>query len=242
MSSSTHPHLLLLGATGRTGRQLLTAALNRGFTVTALARDPKSLADLATSYATKLSIVKATPTSESDLVSVLESALSSTEHLVILSTLGQTRASGSPFSKPTSPKLYMTESVTALLSAISSLPSGSQSRIDKLVVMSMFGAGSSFTNLHCAIKPVMKYSAMSQTIEDHDALDSVVRGQNQVKWVMVRPAMLKEGEAAEVTVRGDEGRGEGWLPSSVTMGSVVEFLLRAVESDEWDERTPVICN
>ena len=54
--------------------------------------------------------------------------------------------------------------------------------------------------------------------------------------------MLKEGEAAEVTVRDNEGHGEGWMPSSVTVGTVVEFILRTVESAKWDGRTPVITN
>lgn len=108
--------------------------------------------------------------------------------------------------------------------------------------MSMFGAGTSFANLHCAIKPVMRYSSMDRTVEDHDAVDRLVRGQDEVNWVMVRPSMLKEGARKEVVVRNDEGSGEGWLPSSVTIGTVVEFLLGCVDSDEWDGRTPVIVN
>ena len=108
--------------------------------------------------------------------------------------------------------------------------------------MSMFGAGSSYGNLHCLIKPVMKYSAMAQTVEDHDALDALVRGQSEVPWVMVRPAMLKDGEAKAAIIREDDGRGEGWMPSSVTTGTVVAFMLGTVVSDSFFGKTPVICN
>lgn len=106
----------------------------------------------------------------------------------------------------------------------------------------MFGAGASFANLHCAIKPVMRYSSMDRTVEDHNAVDELVRGQDEVRWVMVRPSMLKEGEKKEVIVRNDEGKGEGWMPSSTTIGTVVDFLLGCVTSAEWDGKTPVIVN
>lgn len=83
---------------------------------------------------------------------------------------------------------------------------------------------------------------MDRTIEDHNAVDQLVKGQDEVKWVMVRPSMLKDGEKKEVVVRDDEGRGEGWMPSSTTTGTVVDFLLRCVSSADWDGKTPVIVN
>ena len=113
-----------------------------------------------------------------------------------------------------------------------------------MVIMSMFGAGNSFANLHFAIKPVMRYSYMRQTVEDHDALDVLVRRQSVVgEWVLVRPAMLKDAEGVgEVVVREEDGRGEGWVPSSVGLGSVVEFMLDCVEGGEYVGRGVVITN
>lgn len=112
--------------------------------------------------------------------------------------------------------------------------------------MSMFGATGSFDNLHCAIKPVMKYSNMKQTVDDHDAMDAVVRGQDVVNWVMVRPTMLKEGERQEIRVFGEDGHATGWwdnlVPSGITMASVAGFLVDVVVDDKWDRRTPVIVN
>lgn len=240
-NTSTLPHIFLLGATGRTGRQLLTEALLRGYTVTAQARDPASL---STFTSPGLNVVKGTPTSTSDLASALQMSLdaAATRQIVIISTLGQTRASGSPFSAPTSPPLFMSHAIDALLSAIKEIPNGSRSRIEKLVIMSMFGAGDSFPNLHFIIRPIMKYSSMLQTVDDHNAIDRLVRGQNEVNWVMVRPSMLKEADKKNVTVRPDNGNGEGWMPSSTTSGTVVEFLLKCTTSNEWDMRSPVIVN
>ena len=83
---------------------------------------------------------------------------------------------------------------------------------------------------------------MAQTVEDHNGVDGVIKEQEVVKWVMVRASMLKEGGEMPVVVRGEEGIGEEWVPSGVTVGSVVGFMLGCVTSGEWDGKTPVLCN
>lgn len=108
--------------------------------------------------------------------------------------------------------------------------------------MSMFGAGDSFANLHFALKPVMRCTSMAQTVDDHNSVDAIVRSQTEAPWVMVRPAMLKEGTKKDLVVRGDDGKGEGWMPSSVMIRNVVDFLLQCVVSQEWNGRAPVIVN
>ncbi|KAJ9656392.1 hypothetical protein H2198_004970 [Neophaeococcomyces mojaviensis] len=246
---TTFPHILLIGATGRTGRSVITEALSRGHTVTALARNPSSLDDLLATipsqHRSHINVVKGDPTSQSDLVNALNESLkhAALKPVVIMSTLGQTRVSGNPWSAPTSPPLFMTRAAEALIASIRSLSPSSKQQISKLVIMSMFGATDSFTNLHCALKPVMKWSNMKQTLEDHDALDQAIRGQDEVKWVMVRPSFLKEGERSEIRVLGEQGEEDSsWVPSGITRDSVVIFLLDVAVSGEWDGRTPVVVN
>ncbi|KAK5942342.1 hypothetical protein PMZ80_004905 [Knufia obscura] len=243
------PHILLIGSTGRTGRLTLLEALQRTHTVTALARDPTSLTTLIndqipTSQRSNLRTLRADPTSKTDMSAALTTTLThaSGKPIVIISTLGQTRKSGNPWATTTSPPMFMTRAAEAVVSAISSLTPDQKTQIEKLIVMSMFGVGASFENLHCMIKPVMNHSNMAQTVEDHNGVDGVIRGQKEVKWVMVRPSMLKEGGSVPIKVRGEEGVGEGWMPSGVTVGSVVEFMMGCVGSGEWDGRTPVVCN
>lgn len=88
----------------------------------------------------------------------------------------------------------------------------------------------------------MKYSNMIQTLDDHNAIDQLVRGQSDVKWVLVRPSMLKEGDKKEAIIREDDGKGEGFMPSSTTIGTAVDFLLGCVTSNKWDMKSPVVVN
>lgn len=248
MASSTLPHIFLIGATGRTGRLIIKEAISRGHKITALARDPASLdstiSELKEANHNKIRIVKGTPTSQDDLTSALKASVSNAgiAQIVIVSTLGQTRKSGNPWAATTSPPLFMTQSIEALLSAITSLDASSKAKFEKVVVMSAFGTAESFKNLNCLLKPVMVYSNMDQTIEDHTAIDKVMKAQRDVKYVLVRASMLKDADALPVVVKGEDGKGEGWMPSSVTTGSVVNFMLDMTVSNEWDWKTPVIAN
>lgn len=243
------PHLLLIGSTGRTGRLVICDALTRGHSITAVAREPSSLntllTELSPAHRARIAVVKADPTYQSDLSSTLEATLAdaSSNPIVIVSTLGQTRRSGNPWAAVTSPPMFMKRTAEALVAALNGLPAESKQRFQKLVVMSMFGAKDSFANLHWLLKPVMWYSNMWQTIEDHNGLDTLVRGQNQIGWVMIRPSMLKEGPSKPIKILGENGEGDSWFfPSGITVSSVVTFMLDACVDTNWDGKTPVVVN
>lgn len=112
-------------------------------------------------------------------------------------------------------------------------------RVEKLVVMSMFGAGESFHKLMFLMRWVMRWSNMDVTVEDHNLVDAVVKGSGS-NFVMVRSAMLRE-EMLPLRELGDEGERAGWMPS-VSRRSVAGMLVDAVEQSEWDGRTPVVAS
>lgn len=110
----------------------------------------------------------------------------------------------------------------------------------KLILMSMFGADTSFRNLTCVFRGLFLYSNMRATLDDHNAVDKVLRASG-VRFVAPRAAMLMGEEGKTVRVWGEEGEGVGWFPS-VSARSVAEFLLDASVSGEWDGRSDVITN
>ncbi len=62
--------ILLLGATGRTGKLVLQKALNKGYQVTCLARNSNRI-----SKQDRLTIVEGNPTNEMDLGNVIQVAM-----------------------------------------------------------------------------------------------------------------------------------------------------------------------
>lgn len=111
-------------------------------------------------------------------------------------------------------------------------------RVEKLIVMSMFGAGESFGRLVLPMRWAL--SKMGATIEDHNQMDETVK-ESGLTFVLVRATMLRGENSLPVREFGDEGEGAGWLPS-ISRRSVAGFLLDAVEGTAWDRRTPVVAS
>ncbi|KAH0269571.1 NAD-dependent epimerase/dehydratase-like protein, partial [Aureobasidium melanogenum] len=222
------PDILLIGATGRTGRLVLDSALKRGHKVVALIRPSSSLPPQA-----NLTVSEGSPLESAAITTALSKT---TGPVVIISTLGQTRTSGNPFAATTSPPLFMSHSASAVVGAAKA----PGSRVQKLVLMSMFGTGSSFTNLNCLMRATMLYSNMKQSLDDQNAVDEIVK-QSDLTFVIPRPAMLKGEVALPVKSLGDAGEEAGFMPS-VSAHSCAEFMLDAAVSGEWDGKTPVLSN
>lgn len=87
----------------------------------------------------------------------------------------------------------MSQSATAVIKAVKA----SNNKVLKVILMSMFGAGSSFRNLNFVMRATMLFSNMKQTLEDQNAVDQIIK-QSKLRFVMPRPAMLKGDVALPV--------------------------------------------
>ncbi|WQF82022.1 Putative NAD(P)-binding domain, NAD(P)-binding domain superfamily [Colletotrichum destructivum] len=233
-------HVLILGATGRNGALVLAEALERGHTVTALVRDP-SAAALAPHP--NLTLVKGSPLSLPDLRAAMRTPPGDGPDAIVVA-LNARRVSDSPFAAlhPDTPAALVHDSVRNALEAMRD-DDGALPRARKLVVNSMQGAGASNSSLVLPLRVLFNHSNMKHTLDDHNAVDALVRGDrgDGVDWVLVRPPMLTEGESLPVKVYGDEGSGVSWVPK-ITRRSVAGFMVDAIEKDEWNRGAPVITN
>lgn len=224
-------HTLLLGATGRNGSLVLQELLSRSHTITALSRNPSSLPSHP-----NLTSLTGTPTSQEDLSQALTTPRFPD---VIITTLNQRRVTESPFAAlhPDSTPNLLTSAMQALLNAITQV---GVTPLPKLVVNSTQGVGESWNSMNLPVRLVFQYSTMRIALADHEELDKLVRASG-LRFVMARPCRLVEGEAAEVKVWPDCGKGCAWMPT-ITRGSVARWLVDAAEGDEWDGRAPVVTN
>ena len=229
------PQILLIGATGRTGILVLQEALKRGHLVTILIR---KASDTLPQHE-NLTTVLGDPCLDTDV----ERAFLATKPsipVVIISTLGQTRTSGNPWAATTSPRRFMEKSAKAVLSASQSSAVTRSVNVKKIVLMSMFGAGDSFAQMNFLLRFTMNHSNMEVTLEDQNLVDVAVKA-GPLPFVLIRPAMLKDGEAAPVKLHGNTGEGAGFMPK-ISIKSVVGFLLDAAVKNEFDGMTPMISN
>lgn len=255
--------ILLLGATGRTGLEVLKESLTRNHKVTALARSPERLeASIPPDHPNRsnLTIIAGSPLRKADVSTALATSPTSVD--AVITTLNPRRASDSPFAAVNpndSPPRMMADSMAAVLEALEddskargNSNSNNKKATTKIVALSALGAGSSAPHTHCLLRLLFRQSNMRFTYEDHDAVEEeLVRQQQQqgasgagagrpVPYVLVRPTRLVEGGDEGGAARVFGGDGTVGMMETISRGAVARFLVDAAERGEWDGKAPII--
>ena len=221
--------VLIFGANGRTGRLVTAAALKAGHTVTGLVRKASSLQPQE-----GLTIVEGTPLTQTDVEKAFDATPVDPVQAVLVS-LNASRASDSPVAKPVAPPFFVRDCVRTATAVMQ------RYGVKRIIVMSAFGIGDSFQQLPWLMKLVFRYTNMKYQMEDHDATDVDVRQSTDIDWTLIRPVVLKEGDASTVKELGEIGRGVGLL-SGITRASVAEFMISTAEQGSWSKKAVVIAN
>lgn len=220
-------HILVIGASGRTGQQVVSDALKRGHKVTVLVRKASSF-----DAQPNLNIVTGIATKKEDVTKCFQSEFG--KPTAVITTLAAPRASDSPFAKSVVPPFFMRDCMANLAVVMK------EQDVSKLVVLSSFGVGNSFPQTSWVLKLLFRYTNMAVQFEDHDAVDELVR-ESGLAWTLVRPPMLKDEVAKELRIL-DEKTKELGLLDSCTRANVAGFLVDAAEKVTWVGAAVVIAN
>ncbi len=226
-------HFLIVGGSGQTGKLVIALALRHGHAVTALVRTPSSLAAQP-----GLTIVAGSPLSPSDIAAAFAATPSPVDAVIVTLRLATTSSSPLAPLVPGSPAHLGADAVRNLLEAMARLGVG------KIVLLSAQGTAGSFAALSPLHKALFRWSNMRHQFADHDEVDKIVRAAaagGSVDFVLVRPVMMVDGEAAEVKDHGDDGKDAGFMPK-ISRESVAAFIVGASESPDFHGRSPVISN
>lgn len=210
--------LLIIGATGPTGRELVKQAITQGHQVTALVRDAAMAA-----FASPVRMVVG------DVLdaAALKTALAGQD--AVISSLGS-KPSG-PFKEP----MFLAEGTRNLVAAMRA------SGVNRLVNITGIGAGDSkghgpwFYNL--LIQPLI----LRGTYHDKTRQEKIVRDSG-LDWTLVRPAILTNGPG-----KGLEGvqaftSFAGMHATTIRRADVAAFCLREVTDRRFRLQAPVITN
>lgn len=204
--------LLVLGATGPTGRHLVDLALRSGDAVTALVRNPAGLGDLAD----RVTPIAGDATSPRDVVAA------ATGCDAIVSALGRgnsVRADG----------LFTRASAAAIAAA-------EEAGVSRLVWLSSFGVGHTFAWSSTPQKLI--YGTLLRSLyADKTIADESIRSSG-LDWTIVLPTKLTNAPA-KGTYHADDRLPMKGNPS-ISRADVAAFMHQAVHGGEWSRRSPVI--
>ena len=208
--------LLIIGATGPAGREIVSQASAQGHEVTALVRD-----------ASKAAFAPAVKTVVGDVLdlSSLKKALAGQE--AVISSLGSS-ASG-PFKAMT----LLSEGTRNLVAAMQA------QNVNRLVCITGVGAGESKGHgpwyYNWLIQPLM----LRGVYEDKTRQEEIVRDSG-LDWTLVRPALLTNGPAKGLTAVRALTQLAGVHVSTISRADLAAFCLRDLADRRYLRQAPVI--
>lgn len=212
-TSLARPNILVLGATGGTGRLIVSEAVARGYHVTALVRSPGKAQDLAGAKLIQ---------GDARDANVLREALQGQD--AVVSALG---TPASPFREVT----LLSSSTQALVDAMKA------EQVSRLVSITGIGAGDGYGHGGFLFDKLIYPLLLRHVYADKDRQEDVVRASG-LDWVLVRPAILNDKPGrGDVRALTDLSSFHG---GGISREDVAHFVLDQVEKDQWLRQSPLI--
>lgn len=212
-SRTAPPKILVLGATGGTGRLIVSQALARGYDVTALVRSPDKARDLEGAK-----LVAGDARDEA----ALRKAVKGQD--AVVSALG---TPASPFRE-----------VTLLSTATSALVGAMKvEQVARLVCITGMGAGDSAGHGGFVFDHLVFPLLLRKVYVDKNRQEAIVRDSG-LDWVLVRPSVLNDKPRRD-TIRTLTDL-SGFHGGSISRQDVAKFVVDQLRADTWLRRSPLI--
>ena len=206
--------MLVLGATGATGRHLVEQALAQGHRLTALARNPAKLHRRSPD----LTVVQGDVTDRG----VMERAVRSQD--AVLCALGS--------STPLRRDRALVEGIGNLVGAMERLG------VRRLVYRSFLGVSDGRGQLSLLGRYLVAPLLLGKVAADHERKEAIIQ-RSALEWVIVRPPRLTNGRRTGPYRSGADIQATMVIPR-VSRSGLAEFMLGQLTSDTYLRRTPAI--
>jgi uncharacterized protein YbjT (DUF2867 family) len=214
-ASRTRPSkLLIVGATGGTGRELVRQALERGFEVTAVARDPSKV---GLSHP-RLTVVRG------DVLDRASIDVAMRGREAVLCALGHRKYFG--------PSRILSEGTRNLLRSMEA------SGVSRIVCETSLGIGDSAGRLGLYYTFFVIPLILPFYFWDKARQERLIE-QASIEWVIVRPSALTNG-VAKGRQRHGPGVGSFLLTERIARADVAEFMLNQLESNAYLRSTVAV--
>lgn len=208
--------LLVLGASGRTGKYIVEAGLARGHQIVGLVRNPGSLA-----ARDGLTVVKGTPTNAADLAAAAEGCDA------ILVALNNPRTSDAPWAKPVTTEKILTKVAENIIAM------GDK----RVVFLSAAGVGDSFDTAPWFMRFLIKRTNLGYAYADHNSVEQAFR-KSDASWTLVRAMGLSNSDKEKPLIVGTATNPKPGM--MVRRSAVAGFMLDCAEKASHVHGTPVI--
>ncbi|HEX8243738.1 MAG TPA: SDR family oxidoreductase [Longimicrobium sp.] len=207
-------NVVVFGATGGTGRELVKQALGHAHTVRAFVRNPDKLKIIHH----RLEVV------QGDVLDATAVAAAVAGQDAVMSALGV---------NDRKPNTVLSDGTRNLLAAMET------QKVKRLLFVSSLGVGETKGQLGPLYNLVLLPGLLKHIFADKETAEELVR-ESMLDWTIVRPGVLKNGRLTAKYRAGPDAAKGRWFPK-VSRADVADFMLHALERNEHVRAAASIC-
>jgi putative NADH-flavin reductase len=214
-------HILILGATGRTGRLLVKEALKRGHRVSVLIGHKSSLK----TNPELVDVHEGTPLNKFTLADAMRGCDA------ILSTLNISRVSDFPWAKLRTSKDFLSSSMQKLTDL------AKDQHISRIIITTAWGVAETNKDIPFWFRWLVNNSNIRYPYRDHEHQEQILR-QSDLNWAIVRPVGLTDSDQEK-----DIQVSLNNIPKPsfrISRKNVALFMLDALQNNLYIRQCPVI--
>ncbi|HEV2479570.1 MAG TPA: SDR family oxidoreductase [Puia sp.] len=213
--------ILVLGATGRTGRHIVEEALKQGYDLNVLVRDKNKISYNSPS----IKVYQGTPARHADLAAAMQGCD------LIISALAIARASDAPWSKLITPEHFISESMRNVIAE------AGRQNLKRLITISAWGVGETKKEIPFWLRWLIKYTNLGPVYAEHESQEKLLAN-SSLNWTAVRPVALNDSKKIKTLKTSFDNFPKPSL--MISRHSVAKFMVDIVKSDKYDMKSPTI--
>ena len=206
--------LIIFGATGTVGSEILKQALAKNYAVTAFVRDPEKI---KIPRHANLSIFKGDVLNQSDVDKAVQN------HDIVLCVLGDGNAGK-----------IRAVGTKNIINAMN------KAGIKRLICQSTLGVGESYGNLNFLWKHIMFGMLLKKAFQDHQLQEQYILNSN-LNYTIVRPSAFTNGTITNRFKIGFDGEYKK-LKLNISRADVADFMLSQLHTDGYIKKAVSISN
>lgn len=212
--------ILLLGATGRTGKLVLQQALKKGFQVNCLARNIERIPSEK-----NISVFEGDPTQKSDLEKAIEGCDA------VISVLNISRTSDFPWARLRTPEFFLSDTAKLLIEVMS------EKEVKRITICSAWGVSETKHDIPGWFRWFINNSNIGVAYKDHERQEKVLIESN-LDWTIVRPVGLGNSKKpTEIMESFNNNPKPGLLVSRL---NVARYLVESLERTDMVAKKVVV--
>jgi uncharacterized protein YbjT (DUF2867 family) len=212
--------VLIFGATGRTGREAIKYALEKGYHVVALVRNPDKL-DVNSD---QLTLIKGLPTNIEDVRTAMKDCDA------VISLLSALPEKESFSFKKITPPHTLEKSISNAIAAMKGY------NIDRIMILSSIGAGDSYQYAPWYMRLLLKITNFKIVFADHGAQEKSLENSG-LDWTIARPVALNNNKAiGELTINYSSTP----KPFRISRKQLAKFFIDNLDTTTFKQKAPIL--